>query len=206
MSVSVVFALGSHESFFEYTFPGRPQGINQIGEWSLDKRHYGGDYPPRALQPPPDGANPAARWLCAAWNEASANIASWPLSRSMGTVGWRRLPLSAEELASSDDAKRIVGSQWAWACIDGFEFGPHGKLRTPWGDGVWGLVVSDSLTPPVADAEYVSGCAGCLFADFANAAHNLRFDFGVEPPSFKAIRVGDLQKVIGEYRRGSAYA
>merc|ERR1711908_201822 len=91
--------------------------------------------------------------------------------------------------ASSDDAKRIVGSQWAWAGIDGFEFGPHGKLRTPWGDGVWGLVVSDSLAPPVADAEYVSGCAGCLFADFANAAHNLRFDFGVEPPSFKAIRV-----------------
>ena len=49
---------------------GRPQGVNQIGEWSLDKRHYGGDYPPRQLQPPPRGANAAARWLLGAWNEA----------------------------------------------------------------------------------------------------------------------------------------
>ena len=47
----------------EYTMKGRPQGPNQIGEWSLDKRHYGGAYPPRHLRPPPDGASENARWL-----------------------------------------------------------------------------------------------------------------------------------------------
>ncbi|KAJ1640018.1 hypothetical protein T492DRAFT_832455 [Pavlovales sp. CCMP2436] len=47
----------------EYRMDGRPQGVNQIGEWSLDKRHYGGAYPPRDLEPPPVGANAAACWL-----------------------------------------------------------------------------------------------------------------------------------------------
>ena len=31
----------------EYTLQGRPQGFNTIGEWSLDKRHYGPAHPPR---------------------------------------------------------------------------------------------------------------------------------------------------------------
>jgi len=89
----------------EYTMAGRPQGVNQIGEWSLDKRHYGGDYPPRNLQPPPTGANAAARWLLGAWNEASAAIPTWPVSKSMGTVGWRRNRISAAELAASAAAR-----------------------------------------------------------------------------------------------------
>jgi len=47
----------------EYTLEGKPQGINQIGEWSLDKRHYGSDHPPKGLQMPPQGANAPAFWL-----------------------------------------------------------------------------------------------------------------------------------------------
>ena len=37
----------------EYKMDGTPQGVNQIGVWSLDKRHYGGSYPPLELDPPP---------------------------------------------------------------------------------------------------------------------------------------------------------
>ena len=34
-------------------------------------------------------------------------------------------------------------------------------------------------------------CAtGCLFADFAGALHNLRFDLAAAPPRFVAARVG----------------
>lgn len=186
----------------EYTLQGQPQGINQIGEWSLDKRHYGADHPPRALRAPPEGANAAARWLCSAWNEASAGIERWPVSKSMGTLGWRRTPISAAQLASSADAKQIVGSQWAWAGVDGLEFAPGGKLKTPWGEGMWGIVPSEGGTPPVEDNDFVLKCNGCLFADFANANHNLRFDLAADPPSFTAVRVGDLAKVTGEYKRG----
>lgn len=45
----------------------------------------------------------------------------------------------------------------------------------------------------------VTQCTGCLFADFANANHNLRFDFDVKPHTFMAIRVGDMAEVKGEF-------
>jgi hypothetical protein len=44
--------------------------------------------PPKGA--PPKGAADGATWLCDAWNEASANIATWPATRALGTVGWRR--------------------------------------------------------------------------------------------------------------------
>ena len=88
----------------EYTLKGKPQGVNQIGEWSLDKRHYGSDYPPKNLEPPPEGANALAYWLLDAWNEASANIESWPLSKSMGTIGWRRERITPVQLKASATA------------------------------------------------------------------------------------------------------
>ena len=88
----------------EYTLKGKPQGVNQIGEWSLDKRHYGSDYPPKNLEPPPEGANALAYWLLDAWNEASANIESWPLSKSMGTIGWRRERITPVQLKASTTA------------------------------------------------------------------------------------------------------
>ena len=98
----------------EYTLQGEPQGINQIGEWSLDKRHYGGDHPPRHLAPPPKGANAAAIWLLNAWNEASAGIADWPHSHSMGTIGWRRTKMDAAQTAGSALATKVAGTHWTW--------------------------------------------------------------------------------------------
>ena len=43
-------------------------------------------------------------------------------------------------------------------------------------------------------------CNDCLFADFANANHNLRFDFGSDPPKFSAVRVGDMATVVGKLK------
>ena len=47
---------------------GQPQGYNTIGEWSMDKRHYGQAYPPKDdYDAPPQSANPSSKWLHAAW-------------------------------------------------------------------------------------------------------------------------------------------
>lgn len=43
-------------------------------------------------------------------------------------------------------------------------------------------------------------CVGCLFADFANANHNLRFDWSATPPTFTAVRVGDMATVVGKLK------
>ena len=190
----------------EYTMSGRPQGVNQIGEWSLDKRHYGGDYPPRNLQPPPTGANAAARWLLSAWNEASAGIPNWPLSKSMGTLGWRRNKISAAELAASAAARAAQGvPSWSWAGTAGLAFKAGGELQTPWGKGTWGVVRdSDDKAGSTAFGataeEIILRCNGCVLADFANANHNLVLDLDAttgKPSSFRAVRVGGLAEVKG---------
>ena len=100
----------------EYRMDGRPQGPNQIGEWSLDKRHYGGAYPPRKLQPPPAGASDGATWLCDAWNEASAGIPAWPKTRALGTVGWRRS--KGDGIEGSALATAVLGTKWKWAAAE----------------------------------------------------------------------------------------
>ena len=184
---------------------GRPR--RHVGEWSLDKRHYGADHPPRRLQLPPDGANAAAFWLTRAWNEASAGIPSWPDSHSMGTVGWRRSKPTAEELAASPLARRVEGSRWSWSGVAGFEFARGGELVTPWGKGVWGLVskAAGGADDPSKDAQ-VKACADCLFADFANANHNVRFSWDTDPPTFRSVRVGDLEEVAGKWLGGGGPA
>ena len=70
-----------------------------------------------------------------------------------------------------------------------------GHLTTPWDPkGSWGVIKS------AADGaeDGISRCTGCLFADFANANHNLRFDLNAEPPTFTAVRIGDMAKVDGK--------
>ena len=139
---------------------------------SFCRRHYGGDHPPRNLEPPPKGANPAAYWLLGAWNEASAGIPDWPDSKSMGTIGWRREAISPSELASSELAKSVVGGRWSWGGVEGLVFGRHGKLITPWGEGKWGLVASSGAATGEAE-DGVKRCTNCLFADFVRREPSL---------------------------------
>ena len=61
--------------------------VTTIGDWSLDKRHYMGSYPPRALEPPPKCAGKAAATLTALFNEASGNISDWPVGAPGGSGG-----------------------------------------------------------------------------------------------------------------------
>jgi len=173
----------------EYTLGGRPQGPNQIGEWSLDKRHYGGAYPPRNLQRPPASASDGTVWLLEAFNEASANIAAWPQTRALGTVGWRRN--KGEGIKGSSLAAKVLGSRWKWAGISGLQFLAAGELKTPWGSGVWGAL------PSGVDYRDDGFCAKeCLFADFGGGLHNVRFD--QELHSFKSYRLGDGDSINGE--------
>ena len=185
----------------EYTMKGRPQGPNQIGEWSLDKRHYGGAYPPRHLRPPPDGASENARWLLDAFNEASSNIPTWPASKALGTVGWRRT--RGDGIDTSALAARVMGTRWTWSGIEALEFRAAGELKTPWGSGVWGALARAAPDAAAGRAaaeadDFCAGENGCLFADFSGALHNVRFDFGATPHTFKTERVGDGESVEGK--------
>ena len=173
----------------EYTLGGRPQGVNQIGEWSLDKRHYGGAYPPRQLTPPPAGASDGAVWLLEAFNEASAGIPAWPSTKSIGTIGWRRV---AGDGLTEPLAQQVSGTSWTWAGIKGMTFAARGELVTPWGKGVWGAL------PKGVDYNDQGFCKeGCLFADFGSALHNLKFDTSASPWTFDSYRVGDAAHVPG---------
>ena len=177
----------------EYSLKGQPM-TGAIGEWSLDKRHYGGAYPPRQLQPLPEGVErgrDVATFLLDAWNEASAQIDAWPLTHALGTVGWRRN--QGDGIEQSDLAKRVEGSAWSWAGIEGLRFNAQGELKTPWGVGIWGVLAASD---PKSDGGHCA--AGCLFADFSGALHNLAFHLDSQPPTFVAVRVGDGERVHGK--------
>jgi len=48
--------------------------------------------------------------------------------------------------------------------------------------------------------EIILRCQGCIFADFANANHNLLLSLDPttgKPSAFRAVRVGDLAEVKG---------
>ena len=211
----------------EYTLAGRPQGFNTIGEWSLDKRHYGGAYPPPNLEPPPEGVNPSTRWLWHAWNSAILAAGdTWPQTNAMGTVGWRRESISDSAIAacaprphppppfarahalrrpatlgperpcmrprvrprSSKLASAVLGTKWTWAGIRHMEFKPTGVLKTPWGEGKWGLALRPKGLPLCAPPHE------CLFVDFSGAAHHVSFEM---PLRFSSTRVGDGEQVNG---------
>lgn len=175
----------------EYKLSGQPQGYNTIGEWSMDKRHYGQAYPPKDdYDPPPEGANPSSRWLHAAWVEAMNNEPDWPETNAMGTIGWRREPITAAAIQASPLASKVVGTKWTWAKIPGLEFNQNGALKTPWNAGKWGVALKQPKGLPQ--------CAPpkqCLWADFGGAAHHL--SFSDDGQSFESHRVGDGEVVHG---------
>ena len=72
---------------FEYMLDGTPCQPWNIGEWSLDKRHFNQVSPAYPLPQPPPGANAAGVWLLNAWNEAMGSIPSWPSKQPAGGEG-----------------------------------------------------------------------------------------------------------------------
>ena len=179
----------------EYKLNGQPQGYNTIGEWSMDKRHYGQAYPPKDdYDPPPQQANPSSKWLHAAWVEAMNNEPEWPETNAMGTIGWRREAITADAIQKSPLASAVLGTKWTWAKIPGLAFNDNGVLKTPWNNGKWGVALKQpkgmkQCAPPVE----------CLWADFGGAAHHL--SFSADHQTFESIRVGDGEQVHGERQK-----
>lgn len=138
-----------HYTFgLEYTSDGLP--VTSVGEWSLDKRHFMADYPPRQLAAPPMCAGKAAATLTAYFNEASAADPKWPASQSRGTLGWSGTerggggaalaPLSEEAYGRSRLAQAIVqAGAWSWEGKSPVIFYRRGRVFTPWGSGTWSM-------------------------------------------------------------------
>ena len=59
----------------EYAADGIPV-VGRVGEWSLDKRHYFGGYPPMALADPPKCAQECAWLWSSKFNEATAALSA----------------------------------------------------------------------------------------------------------------------------------
>ena len=141
-----------HYTFgLEYTLDGLP--VTGVGDWSLDKRHFMGQYPPRHLDAPPKCAGRAAATLTAMFNEASAAIGDWPEDTAPhGTLGWANVngpsavndaPALATEEAyqHSKLAKAVVArGAWQWAGKTPVLFFRSGRIYTPWGSGTWSIV------------------------------------------------------------------
>ena len=95
---------------FEYMLDGTPCQPWNIGEYSLDKRHFNDLSPAYPLPPPPEKANAAAFWLHNAWNEAMGAAGDrWPVRQQSGrptiqTVHGRRRPTGSR--ATPTDSRR----------------------------------------------------------------------------------------------------
>jgi len=84
--------------------------------------------------------------------------------------------------------RTLVGQPWAWAGVKGLEFHADGFLKTPWGEGRWGVL----------DA----GAAGTtnalrVFSEFAGAKHVLAFDAPEPLRMFVSSRCSDGDVVLG---------
>jgi hypothetical protein len=130
--------------YLRLAFPHR-----RVGEWSLDKRHYFGGYPPQKLADPPRCAQECAWVWASKFNEATAALAvegQWPETRMGGTrdfshaagAGKPRTPLSE---ALEGAAPFILDGQHKPLL-----FFKGGRAEGPWGVGNWwaegGLVIT----------------------------------------------------------------
>jgi len=64
-----------------------------------------------------------------------------------------------------------------------------GVLKTPWGEGKWGIAPKPKGLPWCAPPNE------CLFVDFSGAAHHVWFDADLS--KFTSVRVGDGEIVNG---------
>ena len=120
----------------------------QVGEWSIDKRHYMGGGPPRDLHPPPACAHDRAHVLRALYNNASSTL-SWGGGGSGQTDRFNHLAFRKEGgvRAAGPMAARLLGTgPWLLAGSDGGRsyrlekmwILNHGFLLSSKGHGRWG--------------------------------------------------------------------
>ena len=124
----------------EYNLDGTPV-VGGKGAWSLDKRNYYGQAPPKQLSPPPECAQQCAWEWRRLFNEATANMSSVGLSWYERTGGdtQRQKRQPAPELAGVGKAIVEAGP---WLIEGGkpterVHFFKRGIAWTPWGGGSW---------------------------------------------------------------------
>ena len=131
----------------------------QVGEWSLDKRHYMGGGPPLNLAAPPTCAHDRAFVLRALWNNASATLAAaaadggkghgWGFGRDGDLTRYNHWDYRDHPLRASAAAARLLGTgPWRLSGksgtsapfrIDGLYLMANGWLTSRKGHGRWGL-------------------------------------------------------------------
>ena len=147
-------------------------------------------YPPKDLDPPPERANSASKWLWHAWREAINEDPHWPPTDALGTKGWYRDPFTQDAFDKSPLARKAVGTQWSFAGQKMMVFLPSGLLKTPWGTGAWGITGHPApKTVPACEAP-----EECLYASFASNVHDISFKW---PDSFTSTRLADGEVVQG---------
>ena len=123
----------------EYSSEGFPMP-GAVGEWSLDKRHYFGAYPPRNLDPPPRCAKECAWVWWRMFNEATEALhrqGQWPENTGGNTLSFNRGRASADT-ATSPLAEALVRSgPWKVNGKGPLLFYKGGRVHTPWGIGSW---------------------------------------------------------------------
>ena len=176
---------------FEYMLDGTPCQPWNIGEFSLDKRHFNDVFPAYPLPLPPKGANVAAFFLVNAWNEAmGAAGPDWPLKQpaqgaggaQLQTVyGRRRLDWFSrhangfqQELRKSELVQKLAGS--AWQCTEQGGDYATSPLELARGGDVTGLKGRAGRWGTLNDPTLGEGCPvyACLFVDMSGMLHNAR--------------------------------
>ena len=152
----------------EYSLEGLPMEL-QVGEWSLDKRHYMGAHPPQRLLAPPACAHDRAWVLSGVINNASAALAQrWPGGPS-NLDRFNRVELRHHPLREHEVAGRLLGTG-PWLLSGGSAAGgsayrleklwvlANGWLVSSKGHGRWGLLErrgggGGGASRPLADFE-----------------------------------------------------
>lgn len=157
----------------EYTEDGIPV-VGAVGEWSLDKRHYFGGYPPAALEPPPECARECAWVWWRAFNEATEQLASqWDGRAVGGTTSFRRGDGAGRPELTKLGAALVGRGPWAMGAHSPILFYQRGRVSTPFGRGSWEVGEGGSTVR-------LSLCG--MF--------DLRFNSDSEPTSFTYERTG----------------
>lgn len=188
---------------FEYYLDGTPCRPWTIGEYSLDKRHFSGEYPPSPLPLPPANGNLAGHWLVSAFNEAMANISTWPTAGGGGqpknvriagqtVYGRRRASWFGKHDNGFKTEKKImpyiaalIGSKWD--CAESTESKFELELGDD-GDATSGhKLIKRARWASMNNPELESWCPikACIYVDSAG-----QFNVAVGDGSLTARRVG----------------
>jgi len=168
----------------EYSLDGIPV-VGAVGEWSLDKRHYFGGYPPRNLARPPECAQECAWVWWSMFNEATSALGpEWKESRMGGTLDFVKRKPELADSGSAMASSLVLSGPWV---INGKHkpiiFFRRGRVHSPWGLGSWECQGGAQVT--------LSLCGLHLLLTFDSQTNPTSFSYDVSPQaSMRAAGTG----------------